>query len=60
MTKPKNNGKPWTKEDIQTLKDDVHNLMSTRDIAKDLERTEDAIRNKASEIDLSLKPKDPK
>lgn len=54
--KPANNGKTWTKKDVQQLQDLADENTPTRVIALKLDRTEDAIRSKASEEDISLKP----
>lgn len=53
---PKKHGKAWTATDENQLKKLARGNTPTRLIAYELERTEDAIRAKASEIDLSLKP----
>lgn len=54
--KPKNSGKPWTPKDIEELRKLVKQDTPTRIEALDLGRTEEAIRSKASELGLSLKP----
>lgn len=54
--KPENHGKPWTVKQVQQLKKLADQNTPTRVIGLKLERTEDAIRSKASEEDLSLKP----
>jgi hypothetical protein len=53
---PANNGKQWTKQDIQQLQNLAKQNTPTRIIALKLERTVDAVRSKASEEDVSLKP----
>ena len=53
---PVNNGKQWTKQDIQQLQNLAKQNTPTRIIALKLERTVDAVRSKASEEDVSLKP----
>ena len=53
---PANNGKQWTKQDIQQLQNLAKQNTPTRIIALKLERTEDAVRSKASEEGVSLKP----
>jgi hypothetical protein len=53
---PANNGKPWSKQEIQQLKNLAKQNTPTRLIALELERTEAAVRSKASEEDVSLKP----
>lgn len=55
---PKNHGKKWTKEDVDLLKRLVKENTSTKKIASLLWRTEDAIRDKAKEEKISLKPTD--
>ena len=57
MTKnPANHGKPWTKPDVKNLKDLSKGNTPTGLIAYQLGRTEDSIRTKASEENISLKP----
>ncbi len=46
--KPANSGKPWTAQDIKELKNLVKKNTPTRVIGIKLERSEDAIRTKAS------------
>lgn len=53
---PSNNNKPWTSAEIKELKQLVKGNTPTGLIAYELGRTESAIYNKASEIDLSLHP----
>lgn len=53
---PKNAGKPWTVNQIAQLKRLVKQNTPTRVAAIKLERTPQAVYNKASELDLSLKP----
>ncbi len=53
---PANNGKQWSKNDIQQLQNLANQNTPTRLIALKLERTENAVRSKASEEDVSLKP----
>ena len=52
----RNSGMPWTKSDITQLKDLAKKNTPTRVIGLDLGRTEGAVRSKASEIGVSLKP----
>lgn len=52
----RNSGKPWTPEDVKTLKKLAAGNTPTRIIGLDLGRTEDAVRTKASQEDISLKP----
>lgn len=56
--KAKNSGREWTNADVQKLKQMARNNTDTDDIAKSLGRTKSAVYNKASEVDVSLKPKD--
>lgn len=57
MTKPPaNHGKQWTPKDIQSLQNLAQHNTPTRVIALKLERTEDAVRTKANEENISLKP----
>ncbi len=57
MTKSnRNSGNPWTPTDVKTLKQLIKENTPTRVIGLELGRTEDAIRSKASDLDLSLKP----
>jgi hypothetical protein len=53
---PKNQGKAWTDKDISNLKKLVKGNTPTGLIAYELGRSEDALRSKASDIDISLKP----
>lgn len=53
---PKNQGKEWTGNDISTLKKLIKGNTPTGLIAYELGRTENSIRIKASEIEVSLKP----
>ncbi len=52
----RNTGKPWTPADVRQLKDLARENTPTRVIGLKLGRTEDAVRNKASEKDVSLRP----
>lgn len=54
--KPSNHGQQWTKQQEQQLKELAKGNTPTRVIGLKLGRTEDSVRNKASEIDVSLKP----
>jgi len=57
MTKtPENKGKLWTQKEIQQLQDLMNKNTPTRIIALKLGRTENSIRSKASEENISLKP----
>lgn len=53
---PKNNHKRWTKEDVAALKKLAKGNTPTGLIAHELGRTEAAVRTKASDEDVSLKP----
>lgn len=57
--KPENHGKPWTDKQVQQLEKLVHQNTPTRVIGFKLGRTEDAIRSKASEEDISAKADKP-
>ena len=52
----KNSGKPWTAQDVKTLEKLAQQNTPTRVIGLKLGRTEDAVRNKASQEDVSLPP----
>ncbi|MEI2767984.1 MAG: hypothetical protein V9E86_05660 [Nitrosomonas sp.] len=54
--KPENHGKSWTSQDELLLKQLAKANTPTRIIGLKLERTEDSIRAKAKDIDVSLKP----
>jgi hypothetical protein len=49
-------GKQWTPADVSQLKQLAKQNTPTRFIGFKMGRTEDAVRNKASENDVSLKP----
>lgn len=53
---PKNHGKHWTDEDVDKLRDLAEGNTPTRVIGIKLGRTEDAVENKASDEDITLKP----
>ena len=55
---PKKSGQDWTKTDESKLKSLANSNTTTKSIAKQLERTVDAIYTKASDLGVSLKPKD--
>lgn len=55
-TNPANHGKPWTPQQVNQLKDLAAGNTPTRIIAMKLERTEAAVRSKASDENVSLKP----
>lgn len=52
----RNAGKEWTGADKAALRRFARGNTPTRVIGFELGRTEDAIRSKASELDISLKP----
>jgi hypothetical protein len=55
---PKNDGKPWTREDIKTLRQEARDRnISTQEIARHLGRTVSAVRGEAQRKGISLKPK---
>jgi hypothetical protein len=57
MTKStRNTGKTWTKGDVSQLRTLASQNTPTRVIGLKLGRTEDAVRTKASENNISLKP----
>lgn len=51
-----NSGKRWTPEDVSSLRKLAAQNTPSRVIGLKLKRTEDAVRTKASEDRLSLKP----
>lgn len=53
---PTNHGKQWTPAHVQQLKQLAKGNTPTGLIAHKMGRTEDSIRSKASETDVSLKP----
>jgi hypothetical protein len=53
---PENHGQPWTQQQKQRLERLADQNTPTRVIGLKLGRTEDAVRAKASELDISLKP----
>lgn len=53
---PQNHGKPWTPAQEKQLEKLADQNTPTRVMGIKLQRTEDAIRSKASELDVSLKP----
>lgn len=57
MTKtPKNHVKHWSDEDVDQLRDLARGNTPTRVIGLKLGRTPDAVENKATEEDITLKP----
>lgn len=53
---PANHGKQWTSEDVKQLKQLAKENTPTRVIGLKMGRTEDAVRAKAGESSVSLKP----
>jgi hypothetical protein len=53
---PPNSGKPWSGKDVSELKRLAKGNTPTGLIAHKLGRSEDAVRSKASDEDVSLKP----
>ena len=57
MTKStRNTGKPWTSQDVKTVRELASKNTPTRVIGLKTGRTEGAVRTKASEEGISLKP----
>ena len=56
MADTPNNGKDWTEEDLRQLGELIQENTPTRVIGLKLGRTEDSVRDKASELGWSLKP----
>ena len=52
----RNSGKPWTGGVVQLLKDLANRNTPTRVIGLKIGRTEDAVRSKASDLGVPLKP----
>lgn len=52
----RNSGNPWTKSDVQQLRQLTRQNTPTRVIGLKLGRTEGAVRTKASDEAISLKP----
>ena len=55
-TEPKNHGKPWTDADVQKLRELAKGNTPTRVIGIKDGRTPDAVQQKASSEQISLKP----
>lgn len=53
---PKNHGKPWTPDQVKDLKQLAKENTPTRVIGLKLGRTEDSVRAKAQDENVSLKP----
>lgn len=56
MANPENHGKHWTPSEIEELKKLSKGNTPTGLIAHELGRTEDSVRTKAREENISLKP----
>jgi hypothetical protein len=54
--KPPNSGKSWTSKEVSQLRKEARGNTPTRVIGLHMGRSEDAVRNKASEERVSLKP----
>lgn len=52
----RNAGKPWTREEVKELRKLANENTPTRVIGLKLGRTEDAVRSKANDENVSLKP----
>lgn len=52
----RNSGKPWTSDDVSTLRDLAKHNTPTRVIGLKIGRTPEAVASKASELRVSLKP----
>jgi hypothetical protein len=52
----RNTGKPWTRADVAELRQLAKKNTPTRVIGLEMGRTEDAVRTKASQESISLKP----
>ena len=52
----RNSGKPWSRKEVADLKDLARRNTPTRVIGLKLGRSEDAVRSKAGEKGISLKP----
>ena len=55
-TSTRNTGKPWSADEIRTLRKLVRANTPTRVIGLKLGRTEDAVKSKAASQGISLKP----
>jgi hypothetical protein len=53
---PKNSGKDWTPKEVSKLRKEANGNTPTRLIAHEHGRSERAIRDKASDENISLKP----
>lgn len=52
----RNSGKAWTSSEVKQLRQEANQNTPTRVIGLHLGRTENSVRNKASESGISLKP----
>lgn len=52
----KNNGKPWSSQEVKQLKDLANHNTPTRVIGLKMGRTESSIQSKAGSESISLKP----
>ncbi len=53
---PRNHTTTWTRDQVKGLKNLADQNTPTRLIAHKLHRTENAVRSKAADLDVSLKP----
>ena len=60
MREPRNNGKRWTKREDNKIKVLAKRGVDTDKIARELERTTEAVEKEASRKKISLNPKDKK
>ena len=56
MAKPKNAGKQWSPQEKAELRKLAKGNTPTRVVGLELGRSEDAVRSKAQELNVSLKP----
>lgn len=54
--KPANSGKRWSSTEDRQLRKEAQGNTPTRVIGLHLQRSEDAVRSRASELNVSLKP----
>lgn len=55
---PARSGERWTRSEVSQLRQEARDNTETERIATNHQRTESAIRSKASDENISLKPKD--
>ncbi len=60
MSKPRNNGKIWTKPEDNKIKNLAKKGVDTDKIARELERTTNAVEQEAYREKITLNPKDRK